>query len=112
MAERALLRWGFNPLDVLNGVQTAYQGEQVGQVYEDVRVFNVTVRLEADRRTKAEEAGTLLLRSPAGIYAPLNELATIRQTSGRYGVLHEGGRRIQIVTANTTSSDIGAFRPR
>jgi CzcA family heavy metal efflux pump len=105
----ALLRWGFNPLDVLNAIRTAYQGETVGQVYEGVRIFNVAVRLGAELRRRPEEAGALLLRSPSGTFVPLDQLATVRFASGRYGVLHEGGRRVQIVTANASVADLGAF---
>ncbi|MBL6651479.1 MAG: efflux RND transporter permease subunit [Reyranella sp.] len=104
----ALLRWGFNPLDVPNADRTAYQGETVEQVYEGVRIFNVAVRLGAELRSRPEEAGALQLRSPSGTFVPLDELATVRFASGRNGVLHEGGRRAQIVTANTSMADLGA----
>lgn len=34
-----LLHWGFDPVSVLQDVQTAYQGQQVGDMYEGNRVF-------------------------------------------------------------------------
>jgi len=46
-----LLHWGFDPVSVLQDVQTAYQGQQVGDIYEGNRVFGVSVILPpADRR--------------------------------------------------------------
>ena len=34
-----LERWGFDPVQVLDAVRTAYQGEKVGQIYQGNRVF-------------------------------------------------------------------------
>lgn len=108
----ALLRWGFNPLDVLDGIRTAYQGDQVGQVYEGDRVFPATILLASDLRTRPETVSALTLKAPDGTFVPLGELATFRPASGRYGVLHEDGRRIQVVTASTTDQNVGAFAAR
>jgi CzcA family heavy metal efflux pump len=108
----ALLRWGFNPLDVLDAVRTAFQGDQVGQVYEGDRIFNAAVLLAPELRARPEAAAALLLRAPSGTFVPLGQLAITRDASGRYGVLHEAGRRIQVVTANTTDPNVGAFTAR
>jgi len=108
----ALLRWGFNALDVLDAIRTAYQGDVVGQAYEGNQVVDAVILLKPEVRERPEAVGALLLKSPGGALVPLAELATIRQTSGRYGVLHEGGARIQVVTAGTNESDLGAFTAR
>lgn len=108
----ALLRWGFNPLDVLDTVRTAYQGERVGQVYEGERVFDAMLLLASEKRSRPEAISALLLKAPNGIFVPLRELATIQNASGRYGVLHEAGQRIQLVTSGTTDPDVGAFTAR
>jgi CzcA family heavy metal efflux pump len=108
----ALLRWGFNPLDVLDAVRTAFQGDQVGQVYEADRIFNAAVLLAPELRARPEAAAALLLKAPGGTFVPLGQLATTREASGRYGVLHEAGRRVQVVTANTTDPNVGAFTAR
>lgn len=105
----ALLRWGFNPLDVLDGIRAAYQGDVVGQVYEGDRVFEAVVLLVPSLRSRPEAVSALLLKAPDGTFVPIHKLADIREASGRYGVLHEGGRRIQTVTAGTTDPDVGAF---
>ena len=38
-----LLQYGFTPVDVLDAIQTAYQGDIVSQIYEGNRVFDVAV---------------------------------------------------------------------
>jgi len=105
----ALLRWGMDPLSVLDAVQTAYQGRVVGQIYQGERVFDTTVILPPQDRQTVAAIGRLPLRSPSGAYLPLKELAAIQATSGRFAVLHQGGRRVQTVTCNVTGRNSAAL---
>lgn len=105
----ALVRWDFNPLDVLDGISAAFQGDTVGQVYEGEQIFNAAIRLAPQLRSHPESVGALMLKAPDGTFVPLRELATIAPTSGRYEVMHEGGQRVQVITAATTDADVGAF---
>ena len=102
-------RWGFEPVDVLEAIQTAYQGEVAGQVYEGNRAFDVSVVLHPDARKSVTDIGALPLRSPAGVYVRLRQLCDIRQTAGRYVVLHDGARRVQTVTCNVEGRDLEGF---
>jgi len=107
-AER-LTQFGFLPVDVLEAVQTAYQGTEVAQTYEGNRVFEVTVILDEASRQAPEEIGALLLRNSEGQLMPLRELAEIYPATGRYLVAHEGARRRQQVTANVAGRDLASF---
>jgi len=104
-----LQHWGFDPVSVLQEVHTAYEGEQVGDVYEGNHVFGVDVILPPALRSRVDAVSQLPLRNPEGIYVPLGQLAQVYQTSGRYSVLHDGARRVQTVTLNVAGSDTGAF---
>ncbi len=104
-----LMRWGFDPVDVLNGVRTAYEGETVGQIYDNNRVFDVSVVLDLALRNSTTEIGALPLRSLDGAYIRLGQLADISGTSGRSVVLHEGGRRVQTITCNVTGRPVSSF---
>ena len=104
-----LARWGFDPVQVLDGVRTAYEGEIVGQTYEGNRVFGVSVILDPGLRRSPAHVGALPLRSPTGTYLRLQQLADIYETSGRYAFLHQGGRRVQTVTCNVTGRAINSF---
>jgi len=110
--DQALARWGFDALRVLDDLGAAYRGAEVGKVYEGDRVFDAAILLDADLRRRPESVSALMLKAPDGTFVPFGALATIRTVSGRYGVLHEGGRRVQIVTANTADEDVGAFAAR
>ena len=102
-------RWGFDPLDVLERIRTAYQGHIVGQAYEGNRVFNVIAILDAATRSDIARIRELPLRSPGGVYVPLGRIADVYQGAGRYQVQHEGSRRLQTVTASVSGTDVGSF---
>ncbi len=104
-----LTQFGFRPVEVLDAIQTAYQGRVAAQTYEGNRVFDVAVILDAAARRDPEGVRALVLRRSDGARMPLAELATVHATTGRYAVLHDGGRRLQIVTANVVGGDVGAL---
>lgn len=109
LRQNSLDRWGFRTLEVLDVIRTAYQGDVVGQVYEGNQVFNVAVILDPRKRKSIVDVGSLLLRSRDGTYVRLDQLADIYESSGRYTVLHNGARRVQIVTSNVTGRDAKSF---
>lgn len=100
LRESDLERWGFDPVDVLDVVRTAYNGDVVGQVYDGNRVFDVSVILAPSDRPQVSEIGNLLLRSPEGNYVALNQLADVFEAPARYVILHQGARRVQTVTCD------------
>lgn len=104
-----LVRWGFDPVDLLDAVRIAYQGDRVGQIYDGNRIFDLSVILDPQNRETVADIGALPLRNPAGTYVRLRQLADIYETSGRYVVLHQGARRVQTVTANVAGRDINSF---
>lgn len=104
-----LLQYGFEPVDVLDAIQTAYEGTAVSQIYEGNRVFDVTVILDAKDRQNAETLGSLPLRNANGLVVPLRALADIHLSNGRYAVMHEGAQRLQQVTCNIEGRDATTF---
>ncbi len=104
-----LTRWGFEPVDVLDAIQAAYEGINVSQIYEGNRIFDVSVLLTPAARQSPAEIGSLPLRNAEGITVPLRQLADISQTNGRYAILHSGGQRLQTVTANVNGSALNVF---
>ena len=104
-----LERWGFDPVSALDIVRAAYQGDVTGQIYSGNRVSDVLVILDAKHRSSITAIGDLPLRSPDGKYVPLKQLADIYETSGRYQVQHQGGERMQTVTADVAGADVESF---
>jgi Cu/Ag efflux pump CusA len=104
-----LERWGLQPVDVLDDIGAAFQGEVVGQVYDGNRVFDVAVILAARSRQSIEQVGGLLLRNSSGTYVPLQAVADIYEGSGRYAIFHQGARRLQTVTCAVAGRDMNSF---
>lgn len=105
----ALSRWGLDAVSVLDTIRTAYQGDQVGQIFEGNRIFNVTVILDPKLRSNIAEVGALPVRSASGTSVPLKELSDIYEDAGRYVVLHNGARRVQTVTCNVANGNVSIF---
>jgi CzcA family heavy metal efflux pump len=104
-----LLQLGFHPVDVMDAIQTAYQGTVVAQTYQGNRVFDVAVILHPASRKSAETLGALVVRNAQGLRVPLRELAKIDSGNSRYVVTHDGARRRQQVTCNIAGGDAAAF---
>jgi CzcA family heavy metal efflux pump len=104
-----LTQFGFRPVEVLEAIQTCYQGTVVAQTHRGNQVADVAVILDEKNRQDPEAIGALLLRSPQGGILPLRELAEIYPTSGRFSIMHEGARRRQTVTCATSGRDVTSF---
>jgi CzcA family heavy metal efflux pump len=104
-----LMQFGFRPVEVLDAIQTAYQGSVVAQSYQGNRVSDVAVILAEEYRRDPETIGSLELRSAAGLRMRLSDLADVYSTSGRHSIMHEGARRRQTITCNPEGVDVQTF---
>jgi CzcA family heavy metal efflux pump len=104
-----LLRWGFDPVSVLDAVSVAYQGKISGQIYEGNRVFDLSVVLDPAAKKQPSELGDLRIRNAAGTYVRLKQLADIQSDTGRSAVLHQAAQRVQTVTCNVSGRPMNAF---
>jgi CzcA family heavy metal efflux pump len=104
-----LTQFGYRPLEVLEAVQTAFQGEVVAQIYEGEKTFDIAVILDPAARQRPEDIGALLVSNGDGLQLPLQQLANVYLTTGRYAILHDGARRRQTITCNPTGRDVATF---
>jgi CzcA family heavy metal efflux pump len=104
-----LLRWGLDPIPVLDTVRTAYGGEIVGQVYDGNRVFDLSVLLASANRSRITDISALPLRGPDANFVTLGQVADVYQASGRYVILHEGARRVQAITCNVLGRAVSSL---
>ena len=105
----SLRQFGFQPAALLDEIQAAYQGKEVGQIYDKEKVFGVSVILDRESRADVSRIGTLMFQNQDGVRLPLRQLAEIEQTSGRYNIPHEGTRRRQTVGCNVRGRDLSSF---
>jgi CzcA family heavy metal efflux pump len=106
---RGLARWGFDPVDVLDALHTAYAGKTVGQVFQGDRVFDVSVILDSRYRKNITDLERLPLRNAEGTYVSLGRLAGLREMPARFVILHQGARRVQTVTSRVAGRSISSF---
>jgi Cu/Ag efflux pump CusA len=100
---------GFTPAEVLEAVEAAFQGAEVGQVFDGTRVSDVTVLLPAAERRDPERVGELPLANAAGLRVPLRDLADVFLGDSRSAIVHEGAQRRQQATCNVTGRDSASF---
>jgi CzcA family heavy metal efflux pump len=104
-----LTQLGFRPVEILEAVQTAFQGTVVAQIHRGNQTADVVVILDEAARQDPEQIGTFLVASPRGGRVPLGMLAEVFPTSGRFSIMHEGARRRQTVTCNPSGRDVSSF---
>lgn len=103
-----LTNFGLRSVDVLEAIETAYDGVTVGQVYRKNEVNDIAVTLDAPSRRNPEDIGALILSTPTGQRVLLRLVADVFRTEGRFSILHDGARRRQTITCNPTR-DVQSF---
>ncbi len=110
-------RRGLRGVPILDAVHAAYQGAEVGQVYDRNRVVDVVVLLTPKARASPEAVGNLWLSvPPADPQSPassgrvqLRQVADVFPSDGRWLIAHEGGVRRQVVSCNVSGRDVESF---
>ncbi len=104
-----LKHWGFTPVEVMDAIQTAYEGVTASQVFQDNQVYDVVVSLAPSSHQGLADVDSLLLRNQAGLTVPLHQLAQMTQTSGRYQIMHRDGQRLQTVSTAVRGRAVSDF---
>lgn len=100
----ALTRYGLTAAQALGVLRTSYAGDTVGRVYTGSRSYPIVVVLPPSLRGDPTAVGSIPITDANGGVVRLAALAHIQSESGRAQILHQGARRVQIVTANVTGS--------
>lgn len=105
----ALARYGLTLAAVQDVVSTAMGGRVASQFYEGDRRFDIVVRLDDERRNRADELLELPVHLGEDSFVPLGELARVELVNGNNQVNRENGKRRVVVTANVRGRDLGSF---
>jgi Cu/Ag efflux pump CusA len=95
--------------DVYAAIETAYQGQVVAQVADGPRISDVAVTLPAPFASDPEAASRITVRGANGGLVQLGDIARVALSTTRSEVLHDGGRRRQVVTANSQGADVAGL---
>jgi cobalt-zinc-cadmium resistance protein CzcA len=79
--------------DVEAVIQAAVSGQAATQVIQGKKLFDLVVRMQPQFRSSASQIGNLLVGTPDGLQVPLQELATIKESSGASFIYRENNSR-------------------
>jgi cobalt-zinc-cadmium resistance protein CzcA len=88
-----IARYGINVSDVEAVIQAAVGGQAATQVIQGEKLFDLVVRMQPQFRSSPAEIGNLLVGTPDGQQIPLNELASIKESSGASFIYREDNSR-------------------
>lgn len=100
-----MARFGIKITDFAKFVSMVVGGETVSQVYEDGLPYNLTVRVNDDRRSTRERIESLLIDSNIG-KIPLSYVADVVSTSGPNTINRENVNRRIMISANVDGRDL------
>jgi cobalt-zinc-cadmium resistance protein CzcA len=104
-----LARFGIPVGDVADIIETALNGIEATDVYEEDRITSVLIRLPEEYRNNEEAVKNLLVDAPNGQRIPLSELTDIRISEGPQTIFRENLMRRKIILCNVVDRDIGGF---
>jgi CzcA family heavy metal efflux pump len=132
-----MARHGLRNAHLLDAMHAAYQGAEVGQVYDRNRIIDLVVILDPKARVSPDTIANLWLSVPAADAKPatgaaaagteftvgagssssypssgrvqLKQVADVFLNDGRWLIAHEGGVRRQMVTCNVRDRDVESF---
>ena len=123
---RAMARYGLSARDVLDAVEVAIGGKNVGVTIEGRERYPIQIRIQRSERDDLEELGRILIATKPGMtppapaagamsasseatYIPLGMVAKLTREVGANEIASENGKLRAYVQANVQDRDLGGF---
>ena len=100
-----LAKYGVTLPEFAEIVNVMLAGESVSIVYEGNRSFDLTLKVDDEHRTGAENIRDLMIDA-GGVKIPLGNIATVRSASGPNTINRENVARKLVVSANVAERDL------
>ncbi|MNN01997.1 Cobalt-zinc-cadmium resistance protein CzcA [compost metagenome] len=104
-----IAQYGLNIADVTDLILIAIGGKAVAQVYQGIKVYDITCQYQEENRNSPEKIGNLMLYPENGNRIPLAQVATIKLNTGESMISRERNNRQLTVRLNVRGRDLGAF---
>ncbi len=101
-----LAAYGMTVGSLMKQIDIAFAGEDVGEIYEGQRYFDLVVRYQKKFRSSIETIKTALISLPNGGQTTLNELALVESLSSPNTISREDVQRKIVVAANVQGRDL------
>ncbi len=103
-----LAHYGITSQFVNRYVETAIHGQEVSQMLEGQRTFDVLLRMNEIQRRDLENLHRVPLELPNGLIIPLSAVASVYEAAGPSTIKRDDGRRRIVVRVNTLGRDLGS----
>ena len=104
----ALARYGMTVSQLSQAIDVAFNGEEVSQVLEEGKSFDLVVRFPDELRTDASTISGVSFDTPTGQRVALSQLAKISVERGPNTISRENVQRKIVVQANVAGRDLGS----
>src|SRR3990170_4327667 len=104
----AAKRYGVTPGDVRRAAAFLLQGEEVGDIFQGGKTYDVNVWSTPETRSNVDSISELLIDTPDGGHVRLADVADVRIVPAPNVVEREGQSRKTDVSANVRGRDLGA----
>ncbi len=104
----AARRFGLSSGELRAAAATMIQGTKVGEIYDQQKIFDVTVWGVPEVRRDLGALRALRLDTPSGANIPLRDVTDIRIAPTPNSITHENGSRKIDITCNVRGRDLGS----
>ncbi len=102
-------RYGLSVQDITHFAEAAFKGETVSQIIQGQRQYDLVIRIDPTLVKTVESFGNLKLRTPAGAFIPLKQVADVSFGFGPNTINRENVSRRIVIQCNVQNRDLGNF---
>ncbi|MDA7980459.1 MAG: efflux RND transporter permease subunit [Pirellulales bacterium] len=89
-------------------IETAIHGQEVSQMIDGQRAFDILLRLEESQRRDLDNLHRTPMELPNGKVIPLSAVAKVYEAAGPNTINRDDGRRRIVIRVNTMGRDVGS----
>ncbi|MGN6540495.1 MAG: CusA/CzcA family heavy metal efflux RND transporter [Ginsengibacter sp.] len=101
-----IAQYNLDIADVNKVVNTAFAGQNAGNIYEGEKHFDLVVRLSGEKRQSIKDVQNLLITAPNGNPIPLSQIADVSIKNGPNQIQREDAKRRIVVGFNVRGRDV------
>ncbi|HSV09281.1 MAG TPA: efflux RND transporter permease subunit, partial [Hanamia sp.] len=103
-----LAQFGITPANLQYQLQTSMEGNVVGNIFENNRIYAVRLVYPGSKKMSVEDIKKLQIASPDGRLKPIGELAEVRINEGDAEIQRENLQSMGVVSARLENRDLGS----
>lgn len=106
--DASLRAYGLERGQVVQTLQTLFQGEVVSQLLDGQKRFDLIVKLPESQRNDIATIASTRIETPAGALIPVSEVADVSYEPGPNTINHENTQRRITISLNVAERDLGS----